>query len=80
MWRDDDHIYVQARTVRPLAFAEPFDPWHPYAYVPSRMPVCEYTPPATQWRVEIESFLANAFGLRVPFYSGGAGVRRSGGP
>ena len=69
MWRDGDHIYVQARTVRPLAFGEPFDPRHAYAYVPPRMPVCEYTPPATQWRVEIGSFLASAVGVRVPFYS-----------
>lgn len=69
MWRDDDHVYVQARSVRPLAFADPFDPSDPYHYVPSRMPVCEYAPPATQWRVELESFFAGAFGLRVPFYS-----------
>jgi hypothetical protein len=33
------------------------------------MPVCEYTPPATQWRVELESFFASAYDLRVPFYT-----------
>ena len=69
MWRDHDYIYVQARSVRPHAFATSFDPWDPYEYVPSRMPVCEYAPPATQWRVELESFFASAFGLRVPFHS-----------
>ena len=69
MWRDHDHVYVQARTVRTLAFGAPFDPWDPYAHVPSRMPVCEYTPPATQWRVELESFFVSAFGLRVPFHT-----------
>ena len=69
MWRDHDHVYVQARSVRVPAFGDPFDPWDPYPCVPSRMPVCEYAPPATQWRVELESFFASAFGLRVPFYS-----------
>ena len=69
MWRDHDHVYVQARTVRTPAFGEPFDPSDPYQYVPSRMPVCEYTPPATQWRVELESFFVSAFGLRVPFHT-----------
>jgi hypothetical protein len=78
MWRDYDHVYVQARTVRAVALGEPFDPMDPYAHVPSRMPVCEYTPPATQWRVELESFFASAFGLRVPLYgreSGGSVIR-----
>jgi CdiI N-terminal domain len=69
MWRDHDHIYVQARTIRPLAFAAPFDPWDAYDFVPSRMPVGEYVPPATQWRVELESFFASAFGVRVPFHA-----------
>ena len=69
MWRDDDHVYVQARSVRTPAFAESFDPSNPYPYVPSRMPVCEYAPPATQWRVGLESFFASAFELRVPFYT-----------
>lgn len=69
MWRDDDHVYVQARSVRTQPFAESFDPSMPYRYVPSRMPVCEYAPPATQWRVELESFFASAFELRVPFYT-----------
>jgi hypothetical protein len=69
MWRDHDYVYAQARAVRTQAFGAPFDPWEPYEYVPSRMPVCEYTPPATQWRVELESFFASAFGLRVPFHA-----------
>ena len=69
MWRDDDHVYVQARSVRPSTRAQPFDPWNAYAYVPTRMPVGEYAPPATQWRIELESFFASAVGLRVPFYS-----------
>ncbi|HMC57255.1 MAG TPA: hypothetical protein VKH19_18895, partial [Gemmatimonadaceae bacterium] len=75
MWRDDDHVYVQARSVRADASDAPFDPWNPYPFVPTRMPVGEYTPPPTQWRVELESFFASVFDLRVPFYSGGRGVR-----
>ena len=69
MWRDDDHVYVQARSVRAVPFADPFDPSDPYPYVPSRMPVCEYAPPATQWRVELTSFFASAYDLRVPFFT-----------
>ena len=69
MWRDDDHVYVQARSVRSNAFDAPFDPWNPYPFVPSRMPVGAYAPPPTQWRVELESFFASALDLRVPFYS-----------
>jgi len=75
MWRDDDHVYVQARSVRSAAYDAPFDPWNPYPFVPSRMPVGAYAPPPTQWRVELESFVAGAFGLRVPFFSGGPGIR-----
>jgi len=73
MWRDFDHVYVQARTVRAVAFGDPFDPSDPYPHVPPRMPVCEYTPPATQWRIELESFFASAFGLRVPLHGRGSG-------
>jgi len=69
IWRDDDHVYVQARSVRTPGLAAPFDPSSPYSYVPSCVPVCEYAPPATQWRVELESFFASAFELRVPFYT-----------
>ena len=61
MWRDDDHVYVEARSVRSQS-AVPFDPGRPYAYVPPRIPVGEYAPPATQWRVDAESFFASASG------------------
>ena len=65
LWRDDEHVYVQERSVLATAAAS-FDPRRPYAPVGARMPSSGYAPPVQQWRVELVPFLAAALGIRLP--------------